>query len=79
MTFIETFATVRLDSSSNIIYGARRYILALLTFEEAIAESEHFSKRHLLLGNGFSIAYCCWASLPRLDFRGLGDISPTSR
>jgi len=28
----------------------------LLTFEEAIADSATFSKRHLLLGNGFSIA-----------------------
>lgn len=27
-----------------------------LTFEEAIADSDRFSKRHLLLGNGFSIA-----------------------
>lgn len=31
-------------------------ILSLLTFEQAIADSEQFSKRHLLLGNGFSIA-----------------------
>lgn len=30
--------------------------MALLTFAEAIADSEQFSKRHLLLGNGFSIA-----------------------
>lgn len=30
--------------------------MSLLTFEEAIADSENFSKRHLLLGNGFSIA-----------------------
>lgn len=28
----------------------------MITFEEAIADSEQFSKRHLLLGNGFSIA-----------------------
>jgi len=28
----------------------------LLTFEQAIADSDQFSKRHLLLGNGFSIA-----------------------
>ncbi len=28
----------------------------LLTFEQAIADSSQFSKRHLLLGNGFSIA-----------------------
>lgn len=28
----------------------------MLTFEQAIADSEQFSKRHLLLGNGFSIA-----------------------
>jgi hypothetical protein len=30
--------------------------LSLLTFEQAIKDSEEFSKRHLLLGNGFSIA-----------------------
>ncbi len=30
--------------------------MPLMTFEEAIADSEQFSKRHLLLGNGFSIA-----------------------
>lgn len=30
--------------------------MPILTFEEAIADSEKFSKRHLLLGNGFSIA-----------------------
>jgi hypothetical protein len=28
----------------------------LLSFAEAIADSDQFSKRHLLLGNGFSIA-----------------------
>jgi Domain of unknown function (DUF4917) len=28
----------------------------LITFDQAIADSEQFSKRHLLLGNGFSIA-----------------------
>jgi hypothetical protein len=28
----------------------------LISFDEAIADSERFSKRHLLLGNGFSIA-----------------------
>jgi len=28
----------------------------LLTFQEAIKASEHYNKRHLLLGNGFSIA-----------------------
>jgi hypothetical protein len=28
----------------------------MMTFAEAIADSEQFSKRHLLLGNGFSIA-----------------------
>ena len=28
----------------------------LLTFEDAIKASEHYNKRHLLLGNGFSIA-----------------------
>lgn len=30
--------------------------MSLLTFAQAIADSEQFSKRHLLLGNGFSIA-----------------------
>lgn len=30
--------------------------MALMTFTDAIADSEQFSKRHLLLGNGFSIA-----------------------
>lgn len=30
--------------------------MPLLTFADAIADSENFSKRHLLLGNGFSIA-----------------------
>ena len=30
--------------------------MALMTFANAIADSEQFSKRHLLLGNGFSIA-----------------------
>jgi hypothetical protein len=30
--------------------------MAILTFQEALAESQRFSKRHLLLGNGFSIA-----------------------
>jgi hypothetical protein len=30
--------------------------LPLLSFAEAIADSEQFSRRHLLLGNGFSIA-----------------------
>lgn len=30
--------------------------MALMTFADAIADSEQFSKRHLLLGNGFSIA-----------------------
>jgi len=30
--------------------------LALMTFEQAITDSDQFSKRHLLLGNGFSIA-----------------------
>ncbi len=28
----------------------------LITFQEAIQESQHYNKRHLLLGNGFSIA-----------------------
>lgn len=30
--------------------------MPLMTFDQAIADSEQFSKRHLLLGNGFSIA-----------------------
>lgn len=30
--------------------------MPLMTFAEAIADSQQFSKRHLLLGNGFSIA-----------------------
>lgn len=30
--------------------------MALMTFTDAIVDSEQFSKRHLLLGNGFSIA-----------------------
>jgi hypothetical protein len=30
--------------------------MPFMTFDEAIADSEQFSKRHLLLGNGFSIA-----------------------
>lgn len=30
--------------------------MALMTFAQAIADSNQFSKRHLLLGNGFSIA-----------------------
>ncbi|MDP0995544.1 DUF4917 family protein, partial [Klebsiella pneumoniae] len=30
--------------------------MPLITFEAAIADSEKFAKRHLLLGNGFSIA-----------------------
>jgi len=30
--------------------------MPVISFEEAIADSEQFSKRHLLLGNGFSIA-----------------------
>ncbi len=30
--------------------------MSLLTFEQAVTDSEQFSKRHLLLGNGFSIA-----------------------
>lgn len=29
--------------------------MALLTFEQAIADSEQYTKRHLILGNGFSI------------------------
>ena len=30
--------------------------MTLMSFANAIADSEQFSKRHLLLGNGFSIA-----------------------
>lgn len=30
--------------------------MPLMTFDQAIADSEQYSKRHLLLGNGFSIA-----------------------
>lgn len=30
--------------------------MAILTFQQALAESQRFKKRHLLLGNGFSIA-----------------------
>ena len=30
----------------------------VISFDEAIAESKQFKKRHLLLGNGFSIACC---------------------
>ena len=30
--------------------------MAILTFQEAITESLRFTKRHALLGNGFSIA-----------------------
>jgi len=30
--------------------------MLMMTFEDAIVDSEQFSKRHLLLGNGFSIA-----------------------
>lgn len=32
--------------------------MALMSFEEAIIDSAGFSKRHLLIGNGFSIACC---------------------
>ena len=35
--------------------GVSRH-MALLTFAEAIADAQSHSKRHLLLGNGFSIA-----------------------
>ena len=31
-------------------------MVKLMTFDQAISESERFTKRHLLLGNGFSIA-----------------------
>jgi hypothetical protein len=30
--------------------------MAMLTFQQALAESQRFTKRHVLLGNGFSIA-----------------------
>jgi len=53
--------------------------LSLLTFEQAIADSEQFSKRHLLLGNGFSIA--CRADIfhygslyDQADFSGAPEI-----
>ena len=39
--------------------------MRLLTFDEAIRASAHYSKRHLLLGNGFSIA--CRAGIFRYD------------
>jgi len=29
--------------------------MPLMTFDAAIADSERFAKRHLLLGNGFSV------------------------
>lgn len=32
--------------------------MEILSFEDAINDSQHCSKRHLLLGNGFSIACC---------------------
>ena len=56
VTFLETFATVSFGRDDSTLSGRRGQILALLTFEQAIADSEQFSKRHLLLGNGFSIA-----------------------
>lgn len=31
--------------------------IKLITFEEALRQSNHYTNRHLLLGNGFSIAY----------------------
>lgn len=56
VTFLDTFATVSFGRDDSTLSGCRGQILALLTFEQAIADSEQFSKRHLLLGNGFSIA-----------------------
>ena len=32
--------------------------MPLMTFGEAVADSERFTKRHLILGNGYSIACC---------------------
>jgi hypothetical protein len=53
--------------------------LSLLTFEQAVADSKHFSKRHLLLGNGFSIA--CRADIfhygslyDQADFTGVPEL-----
>lgn len=53
--------------------------MPLLTFEQAIANSEQFSKRHLLLGNGFSIA--CRADIfhygslyDQADFSGIPEV-----
>lgn len=54
-------------------------VLPLLTFEQAIANSEQFSKRNLLLGNGFSIA--CRADIfhygslyDQADFSGIPEV-----
>jgi hypothetical protein len=33
-------------------------VVDVIDFDRAIADSAQFSKRHLLLGNGFSIACC---------------------
>ncbi|MDX0766738.1 DUF4917 family protein [Sinorhizobium medicae] len=53
--------------------------MSLLTFEQAVTDSEQFSKRHLLLGNGFSIA--CHADIfhygslyDQADFSGAPEI-----
>ncbi|WSG74141.1 DUF4917 family protein [Rhizobium beringeri] len=48
--------------------------MPLLTFGEAITDSEQFSKRHLLLGNGFSIA--CRADTSTTDRSTIKPISP---
>lgn len=54
-------------------------LLPLLTFKQAIANSEQFSKRHVLLGNGFSIA--CRADIfhygslyEKADFSGAPEV-----
>lgn len=53
--------------------------MALQNFDEAIADSDQFSKRHLLLGNGFSIA--CRADIfhygslfGQADFSGVPEV-----
>lgn len=38
------------------IVGQTGGLMTLLTFEEALSDSENYTRRHLLLGNGFSIA-----------------------
>ena len=55
--------------------------MPLLTFHQAIEEAQRFNKRHLLLGNGFSIA-----CRPKIFTYGrlyeqanFGNISPTAK